>query len=81
MIQGLSDARIAPEAFTMNHFLKMVICRLNGKALQESMGIGRDGRLPEAVYQHEFYRVASEVIPYGCTISPNVGAVWSELEK
>ncbi|CAG8487237.1 5415_t:CDS:2 [Ambispora leptoticha] len=47
---------------------------MDTKALQKSFGVGKDKRLLERVWQMEFYRSATQVLPNDINISPNVGS-------
>jgi len=63
---------ISPEDF--KSFLLATFAAMNAKTLQNSYGIGKDGRLLERTWQMEFYRAATQVLPADVFISPDVGA-------
>ena len=56
--------------------MTLVFAGMNPKMLQVSLGIGVDGHLLERVWQMEFYRAATQVLPANIFISVDVGAVF-----
>lgn len=66
---------IPPEDF--RSFLIGTFTAMDAKTLQESYGVGKDGRLLERVWQAEFYRAATQVLPADISISPDVGAIFN----
>jgi len=54
----------------------LVFGAMNSKTLRNSLGVGKDGRLLERVWQMEFYRAAMQVLPINVYASVDVGAVF-----
>ncbi|CAJ0755699.1 20605_t:CDS:2 [Entrophospora sp. SA101] len=63
-----------PETF--RDFLKLTFVNMNPETLCKSLGVGSDGHLLERVFQMEFYRSATYVLPQDVFISVDVGAVF-----
>lgn len=66
----------APETF--RDFLKLTFVNMNPETLCRSLGVGNDGHLLERVFQMEFYRSATYVLPQDVFISVDVGAVFGD---
>jgi len=73
-VGSMQRSVMAPKNF--REFLTLVFAAMNPKTLQASLGIGSDGRLLERVWQMEFYRAATQVLPESIFISVDVGAVF-----
>jgi hypothetical protein len=67
-------APIPPSDF--RDFLVKVFAAMNPAVLCKSLGIGRDGRLLERVWQMEWYRAATQILPEHIHASVDVGAVF-----
>ena len=63
-----------PEDF--HDFLIKVFAAMNPMVLRKSLGIGTDGRLLERVWQMEWYRAATQILPENIHASVDVGAVF-----
>ena len=68
--------RAVVEPKTFREFIVLVFGAMNPMTLQKSLGVGRDGRLLERVWQMEFYRAAMQVLPVNIHASVDVGAVF-----
>ena len=73
-VGSMQRSVMAPKNF--REFLILVFAAMDPKTLQASLGIGADGRLLERVWQMEFYRAATQVLPESIFISVDVGAVF-----
>jgi hypothetical protein len=71
---GQPRAEVEPKTF--REFIGLVFGAMNPMTLQKSLGVGRDGRLLERVWQMEFYRAAMQVLPVDIHASVDVGAVF-----
>ncbi|GBC04610.1 hypothetical protein RclHR1_05780001 [Rhizophagus clarus] len=49
---------------------------MNARTIRESYCVGTDGWLLERIWQMEFYRAATQVLPAHIFISPDVGTYW-----
>jgi len=67
-----TSATTAPKDF--KSFLIDTFTAMNSRALESSLSVGKDGRLLERMWQMEFYRAATQVLPPDVFISPDVGA-------
>src|SRR5262249_38281710 len=63
-------------SITFKSFLVDVFQAIDAHVLRETLGTGQYGRILERTWQMEFYRVASQILPRGYFISPDVGAVF-----
>jgi hypothetical protein len=61
---------------TFKEFIALVFGAMNSKTLQMSLGVGKDGRLLERVWQMEFYRAAMQILPADIYASVDVGAIF-----
>ena len=68
--------RAVVEPKTFREFIVLVFGAMNPTTLRKSLGVGRDGRFLERVWQMEFYRAAMQVLPVDIHASVDVGAVF-----
>ncbi|CAG8503595.1 7931_t:CDS:2 [Paraglomus occultum] len=67
-------AHIPPKSF--QDFIKFVFTAMRPETFRMTLSIGCDGRLLERIWQMEFYRSATQILPIDVYISPDVGAVF-----
>jgi len=67
-------AKKPPEDFKA--FLKGTFTIMDANTIRNSSSVGTDGRILERLWQMEFYRAATSLLPYDVHISPDVGARW-----
>jgi len=57
-------------------FIESVFAAMRPETFRKTLSIGCDGRLLERIWQMEFYRSATQILPIDVYISPDVGAVF-----